>query len=116
MIMLRAAEATIHGASPQYETGGGNDNIDYRQNPADYVAWDFKPQKSVVYRVEIVYSCQAGAEGSEFTVETGDQSLAGKSKSTGDWSNFTIENLGTLKIEKDCIYTLTVKPPSYLFI
>ena len=69
-----------------------------------------KPQKPGVYRVEIVYSCQAGAEGSEFTVELGNQSLAGKSKSTGDWSKFTTEKLGTLKIGKDGIYTLTVKP------
>jgi alpha-L-fucosidase len=109
-IVLHAAEATIYGISPRYESGGGKDNIGYWQNPADYVSWDFKPQKLGVYSAEIVYSCHAGAEGSEFTVDLGNQSLTGKSKSTGDWSKFTSEKLGTLKIEKDGICTLTVKP------
>jgi hypothetical protein len=38
------------------------------------------------------------------------QSLSGKSKSTGDWSKFIAAELGTLKIGKDRAYTLTVKP------
>jgi hypothetical protein len=109
-IVLRAAEATIHGASPRYESGGGKDNLGYWQDPRDYVAWDFESQKPGVYRVEIVYSCQAGAEGSEFTVSVGDQLLTGKSRSTGDWTKFTTEKLGTLKIGKDGSHTLTVKP------
>ena len=98
--MLHAAEATIHGDSPRYESGGGKDNIGYWHDPKDYVDWEFKLQKPGVYRVEIVYSCQAGAEGSEFAVAMGDQSLSGRSKSTGDWSKFTTEELGTLKIGK----------------
>ena len=109
-IVLRAAEATIHGVSPRYESGGGKDNIGYWQDPNDYVAWEFKSRKPGVYRVEIVYSCQAGAEGSEFIVGLGNQLLSGKSKSTGDWSKFTTEELGTLKIGEDGIYMLTVKP------
>jgi len=32
-VVLRAAEAEIHGASPQYESGGGKDNIGYWGNP-----------------------------------------------------------------------------------
>ena len=109
-IVLRAAEATIHGDSPRYESGGGKDNIGYWHDPKDYVDWKFKPQKPGAYRVEIVYSCQAGAEGSEFVVALGDQLLSGKSKSTGDWSKFTTVELGTLKIGKADVYTLAVKP------
>ena len=109
-IVLRAAEATIHGTSPRYESGGGKDNIGYWQDPKDYVTWDFKPRTPGVYRVDVVYSCQAGAEGSEFTVALADQSLSGRSKSTGEWSKFISEELGTLKIGKDSVYTLAVRP------
>jgi alpha-L-fucosidase len=109
-IVLRAAEATIQGTSPRYESGGGKDNIGYWQNPQDYVAWEFQARKPGVYRVEVVYSCQAGAEGSEFTVELGNQSLTGKSKSTGDWSKFATEKLGTVEVGKNDTYTLKVKP------
>jgi alpha-L-fucosidase len=109
-IVLRAAEATIHGDSPRYESDGGKDNIGYWHNPKDYVDWEFKSQKPGVYRVEIVYSCQAGAEGSEFAVAMGDQLLSGRSNSTGDWSKFTTEELGTLKLGKSGNYTLAVRP------
>ena len=109
-IVLCAAEATIHGTSPRYESGGGKDNIGYWQDPKDYVTWDFKPRTPGVYRVDVVYSCQAGAEGSEFTVALADQSLSGRSKSTGEWSKFISEELGTLKIGKDSVYTLAVRP------
>jgi len=109
-IVLRARDANIHGDSPQYETGGGKDNIGYWGDAGDHVSWDMKLAKAGTYEVEIAYSCQNGSEGSEYTVAAGDQTITGKSKATGSWAVFTTETLGALKLDKTGTLTLTVKP------
>ena len=111
-IVLRAADAEIHGHTPQYETGGGKDNIGFWGDPQDYVSWDFKVVRPGTFRVDIAYSCQNGAEGSEFTIEAGGGKLVGKSKATGTWATFATETLGTLKLDKAGLSALVVKPKS----
>jgi alpha-L-fucosidase len=109
-LVLRASEAIIHGTTPQYESGGGKDNIGYWANPQDYVSWDFELTKPGVFTVEISYSCASGCEGSQYTVEAGGQTLTGTSPATGSWSTFTTEKLGTLTFDKPGRSTLAVKP------
>ncbi|MGD0088433.1 MAG: alpha-L-fucosidase [Planctomycetota bacterium] len=108
--VLRAVDAAIHGDSPQYESGGGKDNIGYWANSADYVSWDLKLTEPGAYQVQVAYSCQNGAEGSEYTVSAGGQALTGKSSATGSWATFTTEKLGMLKLDKAGTVTLCVKP------
>ena len=109
-LLLRAVDATIHGDSPQYESGGGKDNIGYWGNARDYVSWEMKLAAPGSYDVEVAYSCQNGAEGSEYAVSVAEQALIGKSKPTGSWASFTTEKLGTLKFDQAGTYTLSVKP------
>jgi len=106
--ILRAAEATIHGDTPRYESSGGKDQIGYWGKADDFVSWDIKLTKPGAYAVEITYSC--AAPGSEFTIEAGDQKLTGKSASTGSWATYRTDKLGTLKFDKPGIFTLAVQP------
>ena len=111
-VLLAAAEATIHGATPQYESGGGKDQIGYWGDPKDYVSWDFRLTRPGTFDVEITYSCSAGCDGSEFTVAAGDQALTGRSKATGTWATYTTGKLGTLRFGKAGMHALSVKPKS----
>jgi alpha-L-fucosidase len=108
--VLPAAEADIHGQSPVYEQGGGKDQIGFWGNPKDYVSWNLKVTKPGTFAVTVTYSCDAGAQGSEFTVEMGGQKLTGTSQTTGSWASYRTDNLGSLKCGKAGIYTLAVKP------
>jgi alpha-L-fucosidase len=109
-IILRARDATIHGDSPIYEVGGGKDNIGYWANPADFVSWDVKVAKPGTFTVEVAYSCQDGAQGSQYTVEAGGRKLTGTSRTTGTWATFATEILGTLTLDKPGACTVSVKP------
>ena len=109
-LTLKAAEAEIHGNSPQYEQGGEKDQIGYWDDPKDYVSWTFKTDKAGPYNVAITYSCQSGAEGSRFTVEVADQRLTGTSQPTQSWSTYRTESLGRISLQKPGTYVLAVKP------
>jgi len=109
-LVLPAAEATIHGASPHYESGDGKKQHRLLANPKDYVDWQFQSQKPGVYRVEIIYSCQSRRRRQRVRGCDG-RSIAFRSvKIDRSWSTFATEELGTLKIEKAGSYTLGVKP------
>jgi alpha-L-fucosidase len=108
--VCRAREAEIHGPSPQYEEGGGKDNIGYWGDAADFVSWPVKLARPGWYEVEVCYSCAAGAEGSAYGVEIGGRGLLGRSQSTGSWSTFRREVLGAIHIAQAGDLTLTVKP------
>ncbi len=109
-LTFKAADAEIHGGSPQYEHDGEKDQIGYWDDPKDYVSWTFKAAKAGSYDVAVTYSCSPGAEGSRFTVEVADQRLAGTSKPTRSWSTYRTESLGKLSFPKPGTYVLAVKP------
>ncbi len=109
-IVLRAAEADIHGPTPQYESGGGKDNIGWWGDPKDSVRWTLRVEKPGEFDVEVTYSCAAGAGGSEFVVSVAGQDLAGKTKETGAWNRFAPQPLGRVRLEKAGEYTLRVQP------
>lgn len=107
-IVLNAVDASIHGETPRYESGGGKNQIGYWAKAEDFVSWNIKVVKPATFAVEITYSC--ASPGSEYTVEVGGQKLAGKSASTGSWASYRTDKLGTLEFDKPGIFTLAVKP------
>jgi alpha-L-fucosidase len=109
-ITLPADAAEIHGATPQYEHGGGKDQIGCWADAKDFVSWNFKVTKPGTFAVAITYSCDTHAQGSAFTIEVGTQKLAGKSITTGSWATYRTDKLGTLTFDKPGQYTLAVKP------
>ncbi len=109
-IVLPAAEAEIHGNTPQYEHDGPKDQIGFWADPHDFVSWDLKPGKPGRYGVAVTYSCMPGAEGSRFNVEMAGQKLAGTSRPTQSWSTYRTESLGNVDLAGPGVVTLAVKP------
>jgi len=109
-LVLKAAEAIVHGHAARYESGGGKDNIGYWTDPEDYVTWGLKVTMPGTFDVEITYACANGAGGSEYTVAIAEQKLGGTVGDTGNWVAFTTHKLGKVKIAKADTYTLSVKP------
>lgn len=108
-VELKAGEAIVEGDTARYESGGGKDNIGAWTDPEDYVSWTFAIRQPGTYRVEITYSCTSGAAGGEFAVTTAGQTVVGKTRTTGQWTDFVTDELGTLDIAEAGKYTLTVK-------
>ncbi len=109
-IVLSAADAQLHGESPQSETKAGVADIGYWGNAADFVSWDFAAPGPGNYAVSVNYSCDGGAAGEGFTVEAGGQSVAGTAVSTGGWDTFAVQPLGTLTLAGTGKQTLSFKP------
>ena len=106
-VVLPAVAAEIHGNSPQYEQGGGKDQIGFWADPADFVSWDFTLARPGRFTVQITYSC--ASPGSQFVVETAGQTLRGTSHSTGSWAEYTTEMLGQVTLAAGR-HVLAVKP------
>jgi alpha-L-fucosidase len=109
---LAAAEATLHGETAQYETGGGKDNIGYWTNAKDWVSWDFAVTRPGRFEVELTYACEPGSAGSRYTVAVGSSAVHGEVEATGAWTTFVSRNLGVLTIPAAGPATLSVKPDS----
>ena len=97
-LVLHARDATPHGENIHYESGGGKDNIGFWTDPDDYVTWVLRINEPGSFEVEITYAC-VDPGGSEYVVEVGGQKLEAKTKSTGDWTAFKPEKLGTLTLK-----------------
>lgn len=108
-VELKAVDAIIEGDTAHYESGDGKDNIGSWTNADDTVSWSFAIRQPGTFRVAITYSCTSGAAGSQIAVAAADQTLKGKVRTTGQWTDFVTDELGTLDIAKAGKYTLTVK-------
>jgi alpha-L-fucosidase len=109
-ILLKAADATVHGDTAHYESGDGKDNIGFWTNQDDFVEWTFKTDSSGSFSVTITFACEDGTADSEYTVALAGRELTGKVRQTGDWTTFVTDELGMIEIPKAGQYTLTVKP------
>src|SRR5205823_3852298 len=65
---LRAADAEVHGATAQYEQGGGKDNIGFWTNAKDYITWSCDVRRPGRYTVEVDYACPPENAGSRFSI------------------------------------------------
>ena len=108
--ILDAADAEIHGGSPRYEKDGQKDQIGFWHDPRDSVSWAIRVGKAGTYQVTVTYSCQPGAEGSQFAVEVDGQVLIGQSRSTQSWSTYRTDSLGKFRLARAGNSTLVVKP------
>jgi alpha-L-fucosidase len=109
---LPAKEATIHGQTARYESGGGKDNIGYWTNAHDWVSWDLMVKKPGTFRVEVVYACPFDVEDSRYAVELAGQKLTGEVEGTGGWAEFETAELGTVKLDAPGRQTLAVRAVS----
>jgi len=108
--VLSASEAAIHGETPKYEHVGSKDHIGCWADSKDFVSWNVNVTKPGKFKVVVAYSCAEGAQGSVFSVETGDQKLEGKSLTTGSWETYRTDDLGVIELAKPGKFTISVKP------
>ncbi|MBW8039305.1 MAG: alpha-L-fucosidase [Planctomycetes bacterium] len=109
-VTLKASDAVVRGTNARYESGGGKDNIGYWTNPADYVIWRFKVNKTGTFNVAVTLACAAGSGGSKYVLTAGGQEIAGTVKDTSGWTSFVTDKLGTVKIARPGTYNLSIKP------
>ena len=108
-VTLRAAEALIAGGSPRFERRHPEGNIGFWNDPADTVSWRIRLSAPAVYEVTLLSAVDAGAGGSAFVVEAGEERLDSETVETGSWGRFEERVLGRLRLPAGEL-TLTVRP------
>jgi len=109
-VTLAAIDATVHGHSARYESGGGKDNIGYWTDPQDTVSWSFELQQPGRFRVSVSYACAPGNGGGVFRLVSGPYDLRGRIEQTGSWTDFRTMELGLIHFEKAGAQEIRVEP------
>ena len=107
-IVFTALDARVEGDKAKLETHPGNHRIGYWSNPADCVAWTWKPTRWGAYDVRLTYST-ASPSGGEIEVACGDVAVTGTLASTGGWYRYTSLPLGRLAIPTTAERTVRVR-------
>ncbi|MHC4383709.1 MAG: FAD:protein FMN transferase [Planctomycetota bacterium] len=110
LFTLAAIDATVHGHSARYESGGGKDHIGYWSNPEDTVSWTFELKQPGRFRVSIDYACAPGNGGGVFRMASGPFELRGRIEATGSWTDFRTMELGLIHFEKAGAQEIRVEP------
>jgi len=108
-IGLAAADAEVVGSTAKLE-GADPGNIGFWTDPNDYVKWSVKVSQPGDFTVNLLYACEPGSGGSDYTLAIGDKTLKGKVDETGNWADYKTVKVGTINIEKAGLATVTVKP------
>jgi alpha-L-fucosidase len=110
-ITLKAADATIVGATAQLE-GTGEPNVGYWTNAADYLTWSVKVTTPGRFSVSLTYACDPGSAGSTFALSAGASTLNGQTQSTGSWSTYIVAPLGTIDVAQAGTLSFELRPKS----
>ncbi len=110
-IVLHAKDATVHGQGAMYQDAANRDCIGNWKNVGAWVSWNVQLAKPGAFDVEISQSMR-GHAGAEYTVEIGEQRLAGVVIDTGDWARFESQPLGRVTVEAPGVYAVAFKPVS----
>jgi alpha-L-fucosidase len=113
VVLLPASDATIHGETARYESGGGKDNIGYWSETDEWVSWPFRVARPGRFRVVLDYAC-APDNGGTFRLSVAGAELAGRAESTGSWTAFASLELGKIEIAHPGSCQLKVRPVEIL--
>jgi len=108
-IPLKAVDATIEGDDAKLQLGPNRNCIGQWRSAGTVVGWDFEVNFPGPFEVEVVYSCDRGHAGGQFTVQVAEQSVAAKVRQTGGWESFTSVRIGRVKLDRMGSYNLLVK-------
>jgi len=106
-IKLRAKDATLQTTGNLVIENDGK-NVGYWETTEDQIIWELNVEQKGEYMVMATYSCDPQFPGSEVAVDIDGTQLTFTTRDTGDWGNFTTEELGTISLEPGT-YTVTVK-------
>ena len=106
--MLPAAEATIHGDTPQYEHTGGKDQIGCWAKAEDFVSWNIKVDQARHFRRRGHLFLRRARQRVHRRGRRPDAHRHVRlHRFVGDLSH---RPLGTLKLDEPGVITLAVKP------
>ena len=94
-ITLPATEAILHGTTLRVEN---NDNIGYWTDAKDSVSWPLRVDKPGRYSVAVELAVDAAQGGGEYCVAVGAAKLTAKPESTGSWSQWRTDVIGTIEL------------------
>lgn len=97
-LVLSADTATLNGGKINTEAQGGQPNIGFWDDAADYAVWKGRVPAAGRYTVSV--STATVHAGAEYQVEIGGQKLTGKAPQTGSWSDFRVVDLGTVELKQ----------------
>jgi len=106
-VSLPASEASLHGHTFQYESGGALDNIGYWTTPEDWADWEFRLNKPGKFRVSAVIAAPASGG---FEVSVAGQTLRCVAPNTGSYVAFKSIELGMVDIRNAGKAILAVRP------
>jgi len=97
-LVFNADAATLHGTTLQLEEKGGNPDIGYWFNPAEWISWKARIPKPGIYKVSVVIAAVDG--GGEFVVGVGDKTLPAKVSQAEGWDKFSTLDIGSVEIKQ----------------
>jgi alpha-L-fucosidase len=110
-LKLLAVDADVQGQKARIEKKGDNPyNVGYWTNKDDRAVWQAAIDKPGRYAVEVEYSLDKRAEGSEYVIEFGaaDKSVHVKPEVTGTWMDFRTAKVGDVDLPAGPL-TVTVR-------
>lgn len=107
VIVLRAADADVHGQHLRYESKWGG-NLGFWTSHEDFASWEVDAPKGL-YQVEIEISSVSETAGGEFVVQISGQTYTGVVPSTTSWATFTVFQCGQFHVESDGPQTVAVR-------
>ncbi|MSR43140.1 MAG: DUF4976 domain-containing protein, partial [Pedosphaera sp.] len=111
-MLLHSRTAEVHGATLRYEPQPNKNTLGFWVKKEDWASWDFTVTKPGIFTIEALQGCGKGSGGAEVEFAIGEQKLTMIVQDTGHFQNFIPRDLGTVKIEKAGVHTLTVRPKS----
>jgi alpha-L-fucosidase len=107
-IMLNVAAAERHGKQFSVTGGKGMSHIAGWMNSGEWLSWKVKVPYPGAYAVSVVSSAAGGA--SQFTIDAGDASIAGKFPATQSWEDYQTASLGQLTVKESGAVTVSFRP------
>jgi alpha-L-fucosidase len=104
---LLADKADLHGETIGTEERGGQINIAFWDNPAEWASWKLSFPTAGSYKVS---ASTASLADTEYSLEVGGKRLTGKWSATGDWANFKSVDMGQIQVDTAGEQTLTLRP------
>jgi alpha-L-fucosidase len=104
---LSADAAEIHGDKLNTEDRGGQMNLGFWDNAAEWASWQIRVAKAGKFGVTA--SIATVNDGSELVVEAGTSRVSKRIDATGDWGRFKIMDLGTIELTQGG-HVINVRP------
>ena len=98
-ITLGADTAKLVGESLRLEKHGET-NIGFWYGASDSAEWEVQTPRTDLYKIEVIYSCDASNGGGVFQMRIGDHRFTGTSQPTGGWEQYRKLDVGNLTLRE----------------